>query len=174
MENCCSGCGCNSSSCCSDRPASKEIVIDFLYLDLSVCERCQGTDKNLDEAISEVSSVLKAAGYGIKLNKVNIVSRELAIKYEFESSPTIRVNGYDIACEVKESSCTECGDLCGDSVDCRVWSYEGIDYTNAPKEMIVNAILKEVYSDTHAPCKKEGYKLPKNLEAFFNGLEDKK
>lgn len=172
MSDCCSGCGCNSS-CCTDKPVKKEIVIDFLYLDLSVCERCQGTDKNLDEAISEVSSVLKAAGYDIKLNKVNIVSKELAIKYEFVSSPTIRVNGYDIACELKESSCTECGDLCGDSVDCRVWSYEGQDYIEPPKAMIVNAILKEVYSDKYIPDKKEKYTLPKNLEAFFNGLKSR-
>jgi len=167
LPGCCKECGCTSS--CNGEPEKKEIVIDFLYLDLSVCERCQGTENNLDEAIDEASNILKAAGYDIKLNKINIISKDLAMKYEFMSSPTIRVNGNDIAFELKESACKECGDLCGSSVECRVWNYEGKDYNYAPKELIINAILKEVYSNNDISHKKEEYKLPQNLEVFFEG-----
>lgn len=170
-----SGCCSCGSNCCGSEQQKKKISVDFLYLDLSVCERCQGAKSNLDEAIDEVSGVLKAAGFEIVVNKVNIISKELAIKYQFPSSPTIRINGNDIALEVKESSCKECGDLCGDDVDCRVWVHEGIEYNEPPKAMIINALLKEVYSDRKINATKtENYVLPDNLKAFFDGLNNKK
>ncbi|GAA0717038.1 hypothetical protein GCM10008905_02200 [Clostridium malenominatum] len=169
-SSCCS----SNNSCCSPRAEKKIITIDFLYLDLSVCERCQGAENNLDKAIDEVSGVLKAAGFEIIVNKINVISKELAIKYEFLSSPTIRINGNDIELEVKESSCKECGDLCGDDVDCRIWMHEGVEYNEPPKEMIINAILKEVYGDRKADTVKKGeYVLPYDLQVFFDGLNNK-
>ena len=149
-------------------------IENFLYLDLNVCERCQGTETNLDAAIKDVSTVLEAAGYDIQVNKVNIITKELAFEYEFVSSPTIRINGKDITIEVKESSCKDCGDLCGDDVDCRVWSYEGKDYNEPPKELIVNAILKAVYGETlEVKESTKRYQLPNNLNKFFDALEKK-
>lgn len=164
---------CSNSNCCSPNVERKKITIDFLYLDLSICERCQGTESNLDEAIDEVSTVLKAAGYDIVVNKINITSRELAIKYEFISSPTIRVNGRDIAIELKESECENCGDLCGESVDCRVWCYEGEEYTQAPKELIINGILKEVYAGVSCCQEREDYEMPENLVKYFDAFDKK-
>lgn len=169
-------CSCGNDSC-TPKQQKKQIIIDFLYLDLSVCERCQGTESNLDAAISDVSTMLKAAGFEIAINKVNITTKELAIKYQFVSSPTIRINGNDIAMEAKESSCKDCGDLCGDNVDCRVWIYEDSEYTEPPKEFLINAILKEVYSDKG--ISKEistdvEYKIPDNLVKYFEAFESKK
>ncbi len=141
-----------------------------MFLDLSVCQRCQGADENLDAAVSEVTSVLETAGYEIIVNKINITSKELAVKHEFRSSPTIRVNGVDIMDEVHESGCCDCGSLCGKSVDCRVFDHEGKQYTSPPKTMIVNAILKTVYAG--APAKRHApYVLPENLKEFFDRLE---
>ena len=171
MSNNTQGCCSCGSNCCAPKQEKKKILIDFLYLDLSVCERCQGAEKNLDEAIDEVSGVLKAAGFEITVNKINVTSKELAEKHQFISSPTIRINGKDIELEVRESACRDCGDLCGEDVDCRVWVYDGIEYTEPPKALIVNAILKEVYGDQKTgPVKKEEYRLPNNLQVFFNGL----
>ena len=117
--------------------------------------------------------MLKSAGYEIEVNKINITSEELAVKYRFVSSPTIRVNGRDIAMELKESCCEECGDLCGDNVECRVWIYEGEEYNEPPKAMIVNAILKEVYGGGSSAVEAEGeYVLPDNLKTFFGGLNN--
>ena len=153
----------------------KEIKIDFLYLDLTVCERCQGAESNLDAAIRDVSAVLKAAGFSIHVNSVNITTRELANEYRFLSSPTIRINGKDIALEVKESLCEDCGELCGDAVDCRVWSYQGEEYTEAPREMIVNAILKEIYGEHKSEYSDnmpaDEYVMPEKLSHFFNLIE---
>jgi len=164
----------NESDCCTPESAKKQLLIDFLYLDLSVCERCQGTDQNLDDALADVSAVLKSAGFEVIVNKVNIITKELAIQYKFMSSPTIRVNGRDIAVDVQENSCSDCGDLCGDSVDCRVFTYEGVEYNTPPKEMIVNAILREVYGAKSEPVKSAAdYVLPENLRIFFEAQERK-
>jgi hypothetical protein len=169
-SRCCS-CG---TGCCGQEQAKKQIVIDFLYLDLSVCKRCRGAETNLDKALEEVSGLLKAAGFDITVNKINITSKEMAVKHRFVSSPTIRINGTDIDLEVKETTCAECGDLCGDSVDCRVWTYEDIEYSEPPKAMIINAILRAVYSRQNTiPDPKSEYRLPDNLKRFFDGLEKK-
>lgn len=130
MSKCCS-----SDNCCQPQP-KKPINIDFLYLDTTVCGRCQDTEKALDEAVSSVAVVLNAAGYEVKVNKVNIATKELAIKYQFISSPTIRVNGNDIAVELRESLCEDCGTLCGDNVDCRVCKW-----TKQPQNIAAPASL---------------------------------
>ncbi|NLZ90715.1 MAG: DUF2703 domain-containing protein, partial [Clostridiales bacterium] len=162
------------AGCCGQERDNKQIVIDFLYLDLSVCKRCRGAETNLDKALEEVSGLLKAAGFDITVNKINITSKEMAVKHRFVSSPTIRINGTDIDLEVKETTCAECGDLCGDSVDCRVWTYEDIEYSEPPKAMIINAILRAVYSRQNTiPDPKSEYRLPDNLKRFFDGLEKK-
>lgn len=173
MSNNSLGCCSCGSDCCGSEQKKKQILIDFLYLDLSVCERCQGTENNLDEAIAEVSGVLKAVGFDIVVNKINVTSEDLAIKYKFLSSPTIRINGNDIELEVKESSCRECGDLCGDDVDCRVWVYEGIEYNQPPKAMIIEGILKEVYGHTNSEKIEKDYVIPENLKRFYAGIKEK-
>ena len=169
------GCSC-VPGCCGripDKTVNKrQITIDFLYLDLSVCTRCQGTDTVLDEALAEVSNVLQATGAEVVLNKINVNSEELAVAYKFISSPTIRVNGHDIQMEVKESLCESCGDLCGDEVDCRVWVYQGKEYTVPPKGMIIEAILKEVYGENRGHNDTEQqYIVPENLRRFYSALE---
>lgn len=169
--NGCCACG---GGCCGGEQEKRELVIDFLFLDLSVCGRCQGAEKNLEEALSEVSGVLEAAGFAVVINKINITSPELAEEYHFVSSPTIRINGLDLDLEFHESTCQECGDLCGDDVDCRVWVYEGTEYTEPPKALIINAILKAVYGGKpQNPASQHEYKLPDNLRRFFAGREKK-
>ena len=174
-ENNLGGCSC-APGCCGKIPDKtvnkRQITIDFLYLDLSVCTRCQGTDTVLDEALAEVSKVLQATGAEVILSKINVNSEELAVAYKFISSPTIRVNGHDIQMEVKESLCESCGDLCGDEVDCRVWVYQGKEYTVPPKGMIIEAILKEVYGENRGHNDTEQqYIVPENLRRFYSALE---
>ncbi|HHX26221.1 MAG TPA: DUF2703 domain-containing protein [Firmicutes bacterium] len=165
-------CCVEDAECCCPKPKHRRIEIDFLYLDLTVCTRCIGTDANLEAAIREVSDVLKMAGFDVVVNKINVTSKELAVKHKFLSSPTIRVDGRDIQPNIRESACESCVDLCacGESVDCRVWMHDGTEYTVPPKEFIVNAILREVYSDTPTSGQDtHEYRLPHNLEVFFRG-----
>ncbi|WHH57933.1 DUF2703 domain-containing protein [Petroclostridium sp. X23] len=175
-------CGCNTACCRgteqNQKAEKRTLMIDFLYLDLDVCTRCQGTSNTLEEAIAEVIKVLELTGVKVILNKIHINSAEKAVQYEFISSPTIRVNGRDIQLEVKESQCESCGDLCGDEVDCRVWVYEGKEYTVPPKAMIIDAILREIYGDAKARLvsnvdDESKYQLPENLKSFFEAMEKK-
>ena len=146
---------------------TKEVKIDFLYLDLNTCERCIATGGTLDEALNALAPTLQAMNYTVHVNKVNITTKDLAEQYHFLSSPTIRVNDMDICTELKESDCKDCGDLCGDSVDCRVFVYEGNEYEQPPVAMIVDGILKVIYGQ---PSRTNGaYTLPDNLERFFAG-----
>lgn len=168
MTGCCSG----SSECCGNTDEIKlirnQITIDFLYLDLNVCTRCQGADSSLDEAINDVAKVLEATGTDLKMNKINVNTSELAIKHQFLSSPTIRVNGHDIQMDYKESRCESCGDLCGDVVDCRVWIYQGQEYTIPPKAMIIEGILKVIYGgNLVAGVAEATYTMPENLRHFY-------
>lgn len=174
-SNCCS----NITGCCGtkndDIPEKRRLIIDFLYLDLTVCSWCQGTESSLDAAISEVAQIMRATDIEVEVNKINVVSEEQARQLRFVSSPTIRVNGKDIQIEVKESLCDSCGDLCGDAVDCRIWMYQGKEYTAPPKAMIIEAILREVYGDSHKPSLDSSavFEVPDNLKKFFIAMKQK-
>ncbi|MDV0441573.1 arsenic metallochaperone ArsD family protein [Methanorbis furvi] len=149
----------------------KQLIIDFLYLDLNTCDRCMDTNSALDEALAELSGVLNTLGYQVSVNAVNIATREQARQYHFLSSPTIRVNGLDIFGVVTENSCCSCGEICSDTVDCRTFTYEGMTYDQPPKAMIIDCILRALYGTTPHP--KAPYTLPENLERFFVGKNAK-
>lgn len=146
-----------------------------MYLDLSVCTRCQGAETSLEEAISEVTRILAAAGIEVAVRKIHVQSEEQALKLGFVSSPTIRINGRDTQLDVRENLCESCGDLCGKDVECRVWVYQGKEYTTPPKAMIIDTILREVYGGStgasQGPSNIEA--LPENLRRFFAAMREK-
>lgn len=156
-----------------EAPAARELVVDFMYLDLETCTRCRGTDANLEAALAQVQQVLAVAGVAISLRKTLVASAEQARALGFVSSPTIRVDGHDIALELRESSCAECGEACGcdGAIDCRVWVWQDQEYTQAPPAMIVDAILREVYAGSQRPVDPApaAGDVPENLMRFFDG-----
>jgi Domain of unknown function (DUF2703) len=154
--------------------ATHQVGIDFMYLDLETCTRCRGTDANLEAALAEVGRVLEAAGADVSVRKTLVASAEQARALGFVSSPTIRVNGTDIALELRESSCAECGEVCAcdGTIDCRVWVWQGQEHTEAPTSMIVDAILRGIYGGGEraiAPLPVGA--VPENLARFFAGKE---
>ena len=173
-----------ASTCCGSQvestPASgaraekRRLDIDFLYLDLSACERCQDTESTLEEGIEEVARVLETTGVEVALNKIHVTSEKQAVALGFLVSPTIRVNGRDIQMNFRESLCDTCGTLCEceGGVSCREWEYQGQWYMAPPKGLIIEAILKEVYGGAgearEEPQKAE--EAPDNLKRFFSGL----
>lgn len=183
-ENISRGCSCPQGAgracqtgCCSAPDyevvytSERQIVIDFLYLDLSACSRCQGTETALDEALTEIAHLLEAIGTEMVVNKVNVINQELARKHRFVSSPTVRVNGRDIQMEIRESQCESCGELCGDSIDCRVWVYQGKEYAVPPKAMLIDAILHEVFGPEGSEDEAAEYVMPDNLKRFYAAME---
>jgi len=151
--------------------SADQLIIDFLYLDLSRCTRCRGTDRSLEAALAAAGDVLAAAGVKVKVRKVHIRSEAEARWWRFVSSPTVRINGVDIAFELRESSCGSeaCVDGCGDQIACRVWVFGGREYTEPPVELIVDAILRRVYGQAGDSDEDKPYELPDNLRRFFAG-----
>lgn len=104
----------------AQRPTDR-LRIDFLFLDLTTCDRCRGTDASLESALEVVRDRLEATGTDVEITKIHVATAEQARALPFVSSPTIRVNDRDVALELRESSCGSeaCTDGCGDHVDCR-------------------------------------------------------
>lgn len=149
-------------------PATRTLDLDFLAIDLTSCTRCRGTDENLSRALDAVRSVLSSAGVAVNLRKVLVDSEEKAREHRLVSSPTIRVNGHDVALGTKESRCGSCSDLAGRGTDCRVWTYEGADFTEAPEALLVDAILRAAYATAPATAEPGPYPgVPENLLRFF-------
>jgi hypothetical protein len=149
-----------------------KIRIDLLFLDLTTCSRCMGTDQNLDAALETIRQVMQVTGATVEVHKTLVETEQQARRLRFVSSPTIRVNGRDIALGLKESSCGSeaCTDGCGDHTDCRVWTYQGRDYTQAPVGLIVDTVLGEIYGGRPQPTLvDEPYEVPENLQRFFAG-----
>lgn len=148
----------------------RKLTIELLALDLNTCGRCTGTGANLDAALATVADVLREADVEVEVRKTVVTSAAQAERLRFESSPTIRINGRDIALELRESNCGDCGDICGceGQVDCRVWVWQGKEHVEAPKALIIDAILR-AYGQAWEPPPKSGkrYHLPENLKKFF-------
>ena len=162
-EFCCP-CGCD---------CDKKVVVEYLYLDLQTCERCIGTDSVLDEVMRVLTPALELAGFTVEYKKIEIKAVDMAIKHQFISSPTIRVNGHDICKSVVENTCGCCSEISNTNVECRVYEYSGKTYEIPPKEMLAEGILQLVFGKPDEGGSPDKYKLPENLKNFFDGKKAK-
>lgn len=151
----------------------KKVVVQFLYLDLDTCDRCIATEKALDDVMKSLTPPLGIASFEVEYNKIQMKTAEIAERFRFVSSPTIRVNGNDICQFVAENSCGCCSDISGTEVDCRVFEYNGELYEVPPKEMLAEAILKSVFGHAETGCSCGEYELPRNLKGFYEGRKTK-
>ena len=153
----------------------KVVEVELLAIDLSSCTRCVGSLKNIETVIKTVEKELKASGARVKLVKTLIDSEKAARDHAFLSSPTIRVNGEDLTLDTVENKCDSCSDLCGceGGTDCRIWRYKGKDYTEAPKEMIVEALRRALKGGATAAKRPNYSGAPENLKRFFAGKNAK-
>ena len=152
----------------AERPAVvRRVTVDFLYIDLTTCSRCLGTDERLEAALGLVRPALEAAGVEVELRKILVESEAQARELRLVSSPTIRVDGRDIGFELTESSCGSCSRIAGQETACREWVYRGERYTEAPVGMIVEALLRALYGQEPAPAPAPYPDVPDNLKRFF-------
>jgi Domain of unknown function (DUF2703) len=99
---------------------SDRLRIEFLFLDLITCTRYLGADRSLESELDIVREVLQATGAAVEVevevDRILVESAEQARALRFVSSPTVRVDGHDVALELRESLCGSeaCGDRCGD------------------------------------------------------------
>jgi C_GCAxxG_C_C family probable redox protein len=157
----------------------RQIKIDYLYIDLSTCNRCLDTDTALYEAIRDTRQLLEANDIELVQEKILVDTEEQCAELGFFTSPTIRINGRDIQPDFQESVCeSDCGVVEEGGVLCREWKYKGKVYNTAPKQMIVDAILKEVYGGEQEHLPSDYYripieKVPPNLKHWFAAKRQK-
>lgn len=173
---CCSGVDSESSYSSEDDPyqgCKKNIIVDFLFLDLSCCDRCQGADERVALAVERCRPVLAACGYNLVLNQIYVDTPQLAERYRFESSPTVRVNGVDICPSIEENDCACCSDISGTDVKCRVFPFNGTYYEVPPTDMLVRGIMEVTMGGKLPPAEQEPYVMPENLREFYAGVKRK-
>ena len=160
------------------REISRPLVIDIelLALDLNHCNRCVGTLDHIEKAINIIRPGLEAMEAQVNVRRIVIESEEQARQYQFMTSPTIRINGKDIAFETLESECESCTDLCGcdEGTNCRVWRYRGEEYTEAPVGLVVESILREIFDSSRESIGETPVYsgVPENLRRFFRNKSD--
>lgn len=146
---------------------NNNIIIQYLYLDLDLCTRCQATEQNLNAALDQLKVLYPDHKFLLEL--IHIDSLEKAIAHQLVSSPTIRINGNDIAVKLVETKCGPCGDLAGTEVDCRAWEYQGKLYDDAPAQLIVDSVVDMLSRNQFSHYKKHAeYVVPSNIKEFFS------
>ena len=149
-------------------PQAAVVDIELFYLDLTTCSRCCGTEENLQAALQLLNPVLQATGAQVNVRKTHVVSVDQAQALGFVSSPTIRINGHDIAGQLVESACEDCS--AGAPVKCRVWKYQGSESTQAPVGLIADAVLRAIYGGvTVTAAAQPEQPVPDNLKRYFGG-----
>jgi Domain of unknown function (DUF2703) len=151
---------------------TRSLQIDFLYLDLDTCTRCRATDATLLEALQRTRPALDAAGVTVGVTKTLVASEAQARALGFVSSPTIRINGVDIAGELVESACDTCSETCAcnGGVDCRDWVWQGERSQEPPLGLIVEAIMRHAGGNgpgSATPSPSGAATVPANLRQYF-------
>ena len=162
-------------SCCmtTSEPIAEgkmaRVTIDFLYLDLRECDRCKGTNQQLESALPMITQVLEASGFEVVVNKTHVQSEQQAAALGFAVSPTIRGNNRDIQFNWRETPCSPCSKGCASEVSCREWEYSGQWYEIPPKELMIRSILREVFGQPArvAPAAQATTEVSDNLKRFF-------
>ena len=151
---------------------TRTLEIEFLFLDLDTCTRCRATDATLLEAIERTRPALDAVGASVRVTKTLVASEAQARALGFVSSPTIRINGVDIAGELVESACDSCSETCAcnGGVDCRDWVWQDQRSHEPPLGLIVEAVMRHAGgidppSATLSPAGSGS--VPANLRTYF-------
>lgn len=121
-----------------------DVVVELLYLDMERCEPCRDAGDNLDDAIESIAEALAEGGRTLEVRRIHVTDPEQAETLGLTSSPTIRVNGVDIAPEVREAACPTCSAIAKEPVACRTFLHEGREHPAPPSKMIVEAALRAI------------------------------
>jgi hypothetical protein len=171
---------CSDSSCCDTggtgisegQGVRKALDVDLLVIDLETCARCVPTGDQLQTAVSLLAPVAEALGVELKYRAIVAQTPEEAKEHALLTSPTIRLNGRDIAADIRESVCESCGDLTDNntSVYCREWHYRGKVYSAAPLPLLLEAIMDAMLSIDETPpiTPARLEELPENLQRYFD------
>lgn len=123
------------------------VTIELFALDTERCSPCRAALANVEEAALQIGRSLDPARHAVSTRVVRLGSPAEARRLGVVSSPTVRVNGRDIALGVDEQDCPSCGDLAGTAVSCRTFSWRGAQYDHPPVGLIVEAVKRHLESE---------------------------
>lgn len=155
----------------------KVLNVDLLVIDLNTCKRCVPTGDQLRTAVQLLKPVADALGIALRHNEIVVQTAAEAKVNALLSSPTIRLNGRDIAQDIRESVCESCGDLTNNtSIDCREWHYRGKVFPYAPLPLLVEAIMGALLNIDEMPLVVPAplEELPENLQRYFDDRKEGK
>lgn len=87
----------------------KVLNVDLLVIDLNVCRRCVPTGDRLRSAVNLLTPIAEALEIDLRYREIVAQTPAEAKEYALLTSPTIRLNGRDIAQDIRESVCESCG-----------------------------------------------------------------
>lgn len=179
------GCGCNAthpevpSNETKKATATRKVLnVDLLVINLDTCKRCVPTGDQLRAAVQLLKPVAEVLGIELRHHEIVVQTTAEAKANALLSSPSIRLNGRDIAQDIRESVCESCGDLTNNntSIDCREWHYCGKVFPYAPLPLLIEAIMgamlniDEMEPVVPAPLEE----LPENLQRYFDNRKEGK
>lgn len=182
-----SGCGCGCNATQPEVPADeakgmqatrKVLNVDLLVINLDICKRCVPTGDQLRTAVQLLKPAADSLGIELRHHEFVVQTPAEAKVKALLSSPTIRLNGRDIAQDIRESVCESCGDITNNntSIDCREWHYRGKVFSSAPLPMLTEAIMGAMLNIDEMPLVVPAplEELPENLQRFFDNRKEGK
>jgi len=99
----------------------RTLQVELLAIDLCSCKRCVPTGEQLKKALEILAPVAEVLEIDLEYREIVVGNPEEAKAHGLVTSPTIRLDGRDIAQDIRESECESCGDLTENNtrVDCR-------------------------------------------------------
>lgn len=140
------------------------VSVELLAIDLCSCARCVPASDTARRAVELLDPVARELRIDLRYAEHVIADAAEARSVGLVSSPTIRLNGRDIAGELRESECASCG-----GIDCRDWSYRGESYPEPPLPFLLETIMQAMLEPDSWPvtAPEPLSELPENLQRFF-------
>ena len=141
------------------------VSVELLAIDLCSCARCVPAAGSVRRAVELLEPVARELRIDLRHSERVIADAAEARSVGLVSSPTIRLNGHDIAGELRESECASCG-----GIDCRDWPYRGESYPEPPLPFLLETIMQAMLEPDSWPvtAPERLSELPENLQRFFD------
>lgn len=148
------------------------VVLELFALDTVACTPCVSAMASLHAAAVALSHELTGSGYVVATRVILLENAAHAAELGISSSPTVRVNGHDIALEVHEEACPSCSSVAGVSIDCRTYEWEGQRFDHPPVPLIVEAVHQHLASGARrAATPTPATSQPTGVERFLTAHE---
>ena len=126
-------------------------TLEMLYLDLDSCDPCREGRDSVDETAERVSATLSAVGRSLEVRVVPVSDVDQARALGLASSPSVRLNGQEVALGLDERRRSSCSLRADERVACRTFGWAGGRHPYPRAEMIADAVQRHLTGRSAAP-----------------------